>query len=202
MPFLGVVLVSGILSTGWYKVLPHVLRPAELFVMTAVAACMFRRSQDREAIHWVLVIEIFLYRVDGLLQIHSAHRGRIASFFENANQLVGYLNLILPYFLTCFFLSADQRLRPLWGHLVVGTLLTKLTPLSRFALVAAGVFGGLIWALFYFRRLGSLLHSPWSRLAGFGRRSVPPSCPNCPCLWGWVCCWFSSPAFPKWYCSR
>ena len=172
-PFLGVVLVSGILSTEWYKVLPHVLRVSELFVMAAIAACIFRRSKDREGIRWVLVIAILFYCVAGLLQIHSAHRGRIASFFENANQFAGYLNLILPYLLTCFFSLADQRLRPLWGYLVGGTLMTELAILSRSALVAAGVSGGLIWALFYFRRLGSVLHSPWSTLAGFGRRSGP-----------------------------
>ena len=172
-PFLGVVVVSGILSTEWYKVLPHVLRVSELFVMAAVAACIFRRSKDREPIRWVLVIAILLYCVAGLLQIHSAHRGRIASFFENPNQFAGYLNLILPYLLIWFFTSANQRLRPLWGYLVVGAFVTELATLSRSALVAAGVSSGLTWTLFYFRRLGSLLHSPWSTLAGFGRRSGP-----------------------------
>ena len=172
-PFLGVVVVSGILSTEWYKVLPHALRVSELFVMAAVASCIFRRSEDREPIRWVLVIAIFLYCATGLVQIQSAHRGRIAFFFENANQFAGYLNLIFPYLLTWFFASANQRLRPLWGYLAVGTLMTELATLSRSALVAVGVSSGLTWMLFYVRRLDSLLHSPWSTLAGFGRRSGP-----------------------------
>ena len=173
VPFLGMVVVSGSLNTEWYKVLPHALRASELFVMAAVASSIFRRSEDREPIRWVLVIAVFLYCSAGLVQIPSAHRGRIASFFENANQFSGYLNLILPYLLTGFFASANQRLRPLWGYLALGTLMTELATLSRSALVAAGVSSGLTWMLFYFRRLNRLLHSPRSTLAGFGMRSGP-----------------------------
>ena len=173
LPFVGVVVVSGILNIEWYKVLPHALRASEMFVVAAVASWVFRRSEDREPIRWVLVIAILYYCAAGLLQIHTAHRGRIASFFENANQFAGYLNLLLPYLLTGFFASANQRLRPLWGYLVVGTLMTELATLSRSALLAAGVSSGLGWMLFYVRRLGILLHSPWSTLVGFGRRCGP-----------------------------
>ena len=158
LPFVGVVVVSGILNIEWYKVLPHALRASEMFVVAAVASWVFRRSEDREPIRWVLVIAILYYCAAGLLQIHTAHRGRIASFFENANQFAGYLNLLLPYLLTGFFASANQRLRPLWGYLVVGTLMTELATLSRSALLAAGVSSGLGWMLFYVRRLGILLH--------------------------------------------
>ena len=170
-PFLLVVVVSGILNTEWYKVFPHVLRVSELFVMAAVASCIFRRSEDRQRIRCVLLISTLLYCSGGLLQIHSAHRGRIASFFENANQFAGYLNLILPYLLTLFFASANQRLRPLWGYLTLGILMTELATLSRSAFVAAGVASGLTWMFFYASQLGSFLHSPWSALKSFGRRS-------------------------------
>ena len=172
-PFLGVVVVSGILNTEWYKVLPHAMRVSELFVMAAVTSCVFRRSEGRGLIRWVLLIAILLHCSGGLLQIHSAHRGRIASFFENANQFAGYLNLILPYLLTWFFASANQRVRPLWGYLALGTIMTELATLSRSALVAAGVSSGLTWLLFYLPRLGTLLHSPWRSLRRFGSRSGP-----------------------------
>ena len=51
--------------------------------------------------------------------------------------------------------------------------MTELATLSRSALLAAGVSSGLGWMLFYVRRLGILLHSPWSTLVGFGRRCGP-----------------------------
>lgn len=172
-PFLLVALASGLVNTEWYKAFPHLLRLSEMFVIAVLTSSVFKQREDRASARWALIVAVLFFCSAGLLQIQTAHRGRITSFFGNANQFAGYVNLILPYLLALFFASANQRVRPLWAYLSLGAFLTELATLSRSAVLAVGVSSTTTWILFYIQPLGILLRSPWKIFQRFTRQKGP-----------------------------
>ena len=171
-PFVAVVAVSGLVNNEGYKVLPYLLRVSELSVCLVISEQVFRTSSDRRSMIWTLVAAALFYGVVGLLQIPIAFRGRVYSFFENPNQLAGYLNLLLPFFASLFLASRGRRIRLLWGYLIVGVVITAAATLSRAGMLSTLFALGCVWLFFFKNNCKGWRSEPWTSLTRFLRSSI------------------------------
>lgn len=175
LPFLLVVAFSGLFTTAWYKVPPHLLRLSELFVMMALAATVFKPGRGERLFQVGLLAAGIAYPVIGFFQINDSKvfAIRIYSTFGNPNQFAGYLNLLLPFAAALFFSSREQKIRPVWAYFFLLMAAALLLTESRAGLL--GLAGSLtVMVLLYYRRpFRRFLAQPRPHFTRFVRRKGP-----------------------------
>ncbi|HSR53647.1 MAG TPA: O-antigen ligase family protein [Acidobacteriota bacterium] len=161
-PFLGAILLSGLINIEWYKVLPHVLRNCELALMAVLALNVYRSGSGRR--RWVHLAAGAALLFQGLLAVvqqlsEGAFGTRAVGTFSNPNQMGGFMALATVTALALWLVTQDAAKGELMVHAkrVLGLgalagLLGLLLSASRSALASAS--GGALVTLAGLWRVG------------------------------------------------
>lgn len=148
LPFLATVAISGLVNIPFYKVPPHVLRLAELFVAMSFAGSI--ANHEKAAVLRVYCVLVLATQLGSavLLPLWTGASVNLGSPFSNINQFGAFLNLMIPL---AFVIVADNRacraLRLCSGFLVLVALGFQVLLATRAALLASAVsvIGLTVW---------------------------------------------------------
>ncbi len=151
VPFLVLVLVSGLVSSSLVRATANSLRFSEMFVVGFAAACVFDGSASGgPRFRRFLLVGALFHPLLGALQFPFVEWGRIYSTFTNPNQFAAYLNLLLP-FAVVLFLTTRGNEKIVWCYTSLILLVASAATLSRAGFVA-GLCGVLTVGVLCLRR--------------------------------------------------